>query len=156
MEYWTALKALFRPSVTKPLRGILTGALLGILALTALVSVRIASDFIKEFQLQTAAKREAQLAAADGRPESVIRSELLQKAQALGVPLTPQAIHIHATPPPPPEQTADGNILSALGISTPTIATGHVEISIAYDVPYRYPGGTTAVHFHFAVSDHDI
>ena len=156
MKYWRSLKSWARPSVTNPLRGVLTGAALGLLAFTALVSVRVTFDFVKEFQLETAAKHEARLAAADGRPESVIRSELLQKANSLGVPLNPQAIHIHATPLPPPEDQADGNILSALGVSTHTTATGHVEISIAYDVPYHYPGGITALHFAFVVSDRDI
>ncbi len=156
MKYFSAFEALVRPPVTKPLRGVLTGAMLGILALTALVSVRIACDFLKEFQLQTAAKHEARLAAADGSPESAIRSELLQKAESLGVPLTAEASHIHATPPPPPQDQADGNILSALGISTRTTAIGHVEISIAYEVPFRYPGGITALHFAFVVSDRDI
>lgn len=157
MEYWTTiLRSLSRPSVTKPVRGVLTGAVLGTLALTLLISIRVAFDFVREFQLETAAKHEAQLAAADGRPKSSIRSELLQKATSLGVPLTPEAIHIHATAPPPPEDQADGNILAALGVSTHTTATGHVDISIAYDVPYRYPGGATSLHFHFAVSDQDI
>jgi hypothetical protein len=81
---------------------------------------------------------------------------LLRKAISLGVPLALEAIHIHAIPPPPPEDQADGNVLSALGISTHTTVTGHVEISISYDVPYRYPGGATSLHFHFAVSDQDI
>jgi hypothetical protein len=155
-KYWNALESLSRPAVTKPVRGVLMGATLGALALTALISIRVAFDFVREFQLQAAAKHEAQLAAADGRPESAIRSELLRKATSLGVSLTPEAIHIHATPPPPPEDQADGNILAALGVSTHTTATGHVDISIAYDVPYRYPGGATALHFHFAVSDQDI
>lgn len=156
MEYRSALQFFSQPPVKKALGGVLTGAALSVLALTALVSVRVAFDFVRELQLQTATKHEAQLAAADGRPESAIRSELLQKAKSLGLALTPEAIQIRATPPPPPQEQADGNILSALGISAHTTAIGHVEISVAYDVPYRYPGGTTALHFHFAVSDRDI
>jgi hypothetical protein len=156
MKYWAALESLSRPSVTRAVRGVLTGAVLGGLALTALVSIRVAADFVKEFQLETAAKHEAELAAADGRPESTIRNELLRKASSLGVALTPEAIHVHAIPPPPPEDQANGNVLLALGVSTRTTAIGHVDISIAYDVPYRYPGGTTSLHFHFAVSNQDI
>jgi hypothetical protein len=156
MKYWTALESLSRPSVTRAVRGVLTGAVLGGLALTALVSIRVAVDFVREFQLETAAKHEARLAAADGRPESVIRNELLRKASSLGVPLTPEAIHVHAIPPPPPEDQANGNVLFALGVSTRTTAIGHVDISVAYDVPYRYPGGATSLHFHFAVSNQDI
>lgn len=156
LKYWNAIKALAEPSIVKPARSVLMGAALGFLILAALICIRVGYDFVKEFQLQTAAKHEAQLAAADGRTESAIRSELLQKANSLGVPLTPEAIYIHATPPPPPEKQDDDNFLSALGIPTHKVATGHVEISISYDVPYRYPGGATALHFHFAVSDHDI
>lgn len=156
MKYLTILKSLSRPSVTRAVRGVSTGAALGILALLAIISIRLGLDVIKEFRLETAAKHEAQLAAADGRAESAIRSELLRKAASLGVLLGPEAIHIHATPPPPAEDQANGNLLTALGVSTHTTATGHVEISIDYDVPYRYPGGATALHFHFAVSDQDI
>jgi hypothetical protein len=155
MEYWDAFTVLARPSVTKPLRGIVTGAVLGVLALTALASIRVAFDLIKESQLKTAARHEAQLAAADGRTESAIRTEVLQRAQSLGIPLRPESIHIHATPPPPEDQTT-GNFLTDLGVSTHTPITGHVEISISYDVPYRYPGGATASHLQFVVSDQDI
>lgn len=156
MEYWDIIKSLSRPSVNRAVRGVFTGAALGVLALAGLISIRVGLDFVREFQLETAAKHEAQLAAADGRPESAVRDELLQKASSLGVSLTPEAIRIHATPPPPPESQADSNILSALGVSTHTTATGHVDISIAYDVPYRYPEGATLLHFHFTVSDQDI
>ncbi|MGH9737724.1 MAG: hypothetical protein ACRD4X_03955 [Candidatus Acidiferrales bacterium] len=155
MKYHDILDTVRRPSVAKPLQGVLAGALTGILALAALVSVRAGFDFVKEFQFESAAKREAQLAAATGRTESDIRGSLCQKAQTLGLPVDPDSIEVHVTPAPADDQDT-GNLFTMLGVQRRIVRTGHVKIAVSYDLPYRYPGGTAMIHFHFAVSDQDI
>lgn len=154
-QYQKLVAALRRPSIRKPLQSVLLGALVGAVALVVLISVRIAIDYAKEFQFESAAKREAQLAAADGRTEREIHEALAEKAQALGLPVNDQSIEVHVIPP------SDGNIqtghlLSALGVQSRTTTKGHVDIAITYDIPYRFPGIATAVHFHFAVNDGSI
>jgi type II secretory pathway pseudopilin PulG len=146
------LESIHNPSVLKPVQGILAGAILGLLLLVGLASLGIASDFIKEHQFESAAQREAQLAAADGREEGTIRNELLQKAQSLGLPIREDSIKIDVTPPEPNDEQA-GNLLSLLGVQKRSTTTGHVYIDVTYDVPYRFPGGIKLLHFHFAVND---
>ncbi|HVB86871.1 MAG TPA: hypothetical protein VNK23_09450 [Candidatus Dormibacteraeota bacterium] len=154
-EYRRILDSIYNPSVLKPIRGVLTGAILGALVLFVLASLGVASDFAKEYQFESAAKREAQLAAADGRDEGEIRGELLQKAQNLGLSIQDDAITIHVTPPAPQDQET-GNLLNLLGIQKRTTAIGHVDIAVTYDVPCRVPGGVKLLHFHFAVNDRGI
>jgi hypothetical protein len=155
MEYCKILDSIRRPSVLKPLQGVLAGALLGAVLLLALASAGVVSVYMKEFQFESAAKREAQLAAADGRPESEIRSELLQKAQSLGLPVDDSSIQIRITAPSPADQDT-GNLLTALGVVQRSSTTGHVDITVSYGAPYRFPGGAKIIHFHFAVSDRGI
>lgn len=155
VKYQKLMAALRRPSVSKPLRGVLLGVALGVAALVVLISVRIAIDYAKEFQFESAAKREAQLAAADGRTEREIHEALAQKAQALGLPVNDQSIEVHVIPPSDGDiQT--GHLLSVLGVQSRTTTKGHVDIAIRYDIPYRFPGIAAAVHFHFAVNDGSI
>ena len=125
---------------------------MGGLLLLALASIGVASDFVKEYRFESAAKHEAQLAAADGREEAEIRGELLAKAQSLGLSIQDDAITIHVRPPSARDQET-GNLLSLLGVQNRSTATGHVDISVTYDVPYRVPGGVKFLHFHFAVND---
>jgi hypothetical protein len=152
MEYRRILDSIQNPSVLKPIRGVLTGALLGALVLLVLASLGIASDYVKEYQFESAARREAQLAAADGRDEDEIRNQLQQKARSLGLSIQDDAIEIHVTPPLVQDQET-GNLLSLLGVQKRSTATGHVDIAVSYDVPYRIPGGVKMLHFHFAVND---
>ena len=155
MKYWTIFAAIDNPSVRKPVQGILTGAILGALLLLGLASLGIASDYIKEYKFKNSSQREAQLAAADGRAESEIRNELLQKAQSLGLPVQSDAIAIDVMPPADADRQT-GNLLSLLGVQKRTTVTGHVDIAVSYDVPFRFPGGVKLLHFHFAVNDRGI
>jgi len=155
MEYRRILDSIHNPSILKPIRGVLTGAILGAVVLLALASVGVASDFAKEYRFESAAKREAQLAAADGRDEGEIRNELLQKAQSLGLPLQDDAIGIRVTPPDSRDQET-GNLLGLLGVEKRNTSTGHVYIDVAYNLPYRFPGGVKWLHFHFTVNDRSI
>ncbi|MGA9884795.1 MAG: hypothetical protein WBQ34_13840 [Candidatus Acidiferrales bacterium] len=155
MKYRNILETMRGTSAAKPFQSVLAGAFTGFLALAMLVSVRVGFDFVKEFQFESAAKREAQLAAATGRTESDIRGSLCQKAQILGLPVDPNSIEVHVTPAPADDQDT-GSLLTMLGMQRRIARTGHVEIAVSYDLPYRYPGGTAMIHFHFAVSDQDI
>ncbi len=155
MKYRNIFETVRGTSAAKPFQSVLAGAFTGFLALAMLVSVRVGFDFVKEFQFESAAKREAQLAAATGRTESDIRGSLCQKAQILGLPVDPNSIEVRVTPAPADDQDT-GSLLTMLGVQRRIVRTGHVEIAISYDLPYRYPGGTAMIHFHFAVSDQDI
>jgi hypothetical protein len=155
MKYRLAIEVLQRPAVTKPLRGVLVGALLGTVALVALCSARVALDYVKEFQFENAAKREAQLAAAHGRNEAEIRDALLDKAHSLDRSIEQNAIVVHVTPPATVDRET-GNMLNVLGIQTRTTVMGRVDIAVSYSVPFRYPGGCATLQFHFGVSDRDI
>jgi hypothetical protein len=155
MGYKHAIERTRRATVAEPLQGILAGALLGIMVLLAFAAIGIGVDYSKEFQLESAAKAEAQLAAADGRQDTQIRDAILQKAQALGLPVDPSSIVIHATPPPESDQET-GQLMTAIGIKKRTTSTGRVDITVSFDLPYRYPGGVTSIHFRFVVSDRNI
>jgi hypothetical protein len=155
MEYGQILESLRRPSTLAALRGALAGGLLGAVLLLALASVGVVSVYMKEFQFESSAKREAQLAAADGRPESEIRSELLEKAKNLGLPVDDSSIQIRITVPSPTDQDT-GNLLATLGVAQRSTTTGHVDITVSYAVPCRFPGGAKMLHFHFGVNDRGI
>jgi hypothetical protein len=155
MEYRAIFDSIRRPSVLKPIQGVLAGALLGAMLLLALASAGVASIYMKEFRFENAAKREAQLAAADGRPEGEIRSELLQKAKSLGLPVDDSSIQIRMFAPSPTDQDT-GNLLATLGVAQRSTTAGHVDITVSYGVPFRFPGGAKIIHFHFVVSDHSI
>lgn len=155
MEYRAILDSIRRPSVLKPLQGILAGVLLGAPLLLVLAAAGVASIYMKEFRFENAAKREAQLAAADGRPESEIRSELLRKAKTLGLPVENRSIQISMLVASPGDQDT-GNLLATLGVTHRSTTTGHVDITVSYGVPFRFPGGAKIIHFHFAVSDRSI
>lgn len=155
IKYRHLIDLLRRPSVMKPLGGVLTGAALGLVVLMALASIRIAADYLGEFQMESAAKTEARLAAADGRSEGEIRTAILQKAQALGLPIPENSIQVHVTPPGEQEQNM-GHFLVEMGVQGSAHNTGHVEITVSYDIPHRYPGGIATMHFHFVVSDRSI
>lgn len=155
IKYYKVGNALRRPSVAKPLKGVLAGAALGIGVLAVFASIRIAADYSREFQLETAAKTEARLAAADGRSERDIRNAILQKAQALGLPVDDNAIVVHVAAPAEQDENM-GHFLVELGVQKSARATGHVDIAVSYDVPHPYPGGVATIHFHFAVSDRSI
>ncbi|GEM_PF-3695337 len=149
------LERIRQPSIAKPLQGMVGGGLLGVLGLLILGCVPVASNFAKEFELENAAKKEAHLAAVDGRDPSEIRDDLLRKARSLGLNLDENAIKIHADPPAEPDQET-GHLLSTLGLQAQSVALGHVDISVAYEVPYRYPGGVAIMHFHFEVNEHSL
>jgi hypothetical protein len=155
LKYQKIVSTLRRPSIRKPLKGVMAGALIGVAALFLLVSVRIAFDYVKEFRFEGAAKKEAQLAAADGRDEKEIRDALRQKAQDLGVPVDDNSIKVDVIPPSESDRET-GHLLSVLGVQSRTTTVGHVSIDVSYDVPYRLPGVATNVHFHFAVNDGSI
>lgn len=155
LKYQKIVVTLRRPSVRKPLQGIVVGAVIGAAALALLISARIAFDYMNEFQFEGAAKKEAQLAAADGRTEKEIREALTQKGQALGLPLDDKSIQVQVIPPSQSDIEA-GHLLSVLGVQSRTTTKGHVNIAISYDIPYRFPCFATAVHFHFAVNDGNI
>jgi hypothetical protein len=154
-ELLRSFERLRQPSVAKPLQGILGGGALGVLVLLVLAFVSIASNFAKEFELESAAKKEAHFAAVDGREPSEIRDDLIRKAQSLGLNLDENAIKIHADPPINPDQESE-HLMSMLGLQSRSVALGHVDISVAYEVPCRYPGGVAMMHFHFEVNDHSL
>ncbi|MDE3168628.1 MAG: hypothetical protein KGL75_00685 [Acidobacteriota bacterium] len=133
------------------MRGILTGAALGIAVLLVFAFIRIAADYSGEFQLESAATAEARLAAADGRSDGGIRDAILQKAQALGLPVDEHAINVQITPPAEQDQNM-GHFLVELGVQKSARSTGHVEMAVSYDVPHRNSGGIATVHFRFAVT----
>lgn len=155
MEYRKILDSIRQPGVARPLQGIVAGALLGAILLAVLGSADLISIYMKEFQFENAAKREAQLAAADGRPETEIRDELLHKAQSLGLPIDGYSIQIRLTGPSQQDKDT-GSLLTALGVANRTTNTGHVDISVSYDVPYRLFGSSRSLHFRFAVNDRSI
>ncbi|HXQ27086.1 MAG TPA: hypothetical protein VN822_11805 [Candidatus Acidoferrales bacterium] len=130
----------------KPLRGLLAGAAVGVVAYTCIAIIPI---YVKAYEFRNAAYKETQLAVTNAESADRIRDTLYQKAQALDLPVEEDEIKAESSVNSAPI----GTVTSLMDDSAPTHQTADVDIEVSYAVPVKFPGHTFYLKFEIHERD---
>jgi hypothetical protein len=116
-----------------------------ILAVVAIyAAIVIVPIYLKSYQFERAARREAVLAAVNLTPADTIQQDLHKKAEALGLRVEPREIQVKSV-----VRQAPADALNVLVDSTAEPnKTAIVSIEVQYAVPLHFPGYTMDLNFH--------
>lgn len=116
-----------------------------ILALVAIyAAIVIAPIYLKSYQFEKAARREAVLAAVKLTPADTVQQDLHQKAEALGLPVEPKEIQVTSVV----RQTPSDALNVLVDSSAEPNKTALVDIEVQYAVPVQLPWYTMELNFH--------
>jgi hypothetical protein len=153
--------ALFAESVKRglgPLRrfamslnGLLTGVVLGV---AAYVCVQTVPVYLKSYEFEAAARREAQLAAVNFRSNEAVQGEIYDKAHELGLPVEMEQIRVESVVTESNPGTSVASLMGAESPSEPSAsAKARLDIEVSYAVPVEFPGWTFRLNFHVQADD---
>jgi hypothetical protein len=116
---------------------------------------QLGSAYIRGYEFEQSARKEASLAAADYRPPDTVRGEMLEKGQQLGFIVAWDDIKVATA-----DKQAQIPISAMAAIvenGAPTLPTvREVSIDVAYEVPIVFPLHTLQLKFHLHAGDHSI
>ena len=135
--------------LAKALQSLALGVLMGTMLYG---SLEVASAYLRNFQMERAVEKEAQLAASDLCPASTIRDELLRKSQSLGLPIEENNFEIQTTS----HQSAANSLTSIADPDADPHSTGNVDVEVSYAVPARFPGYTLRLNFRLHTAAHSV
>lgn len=138
-----------RETLLKALKCWVIGMVIGV---AGYCGYEIGSIYWKNYELETATRRVARLAATNIRSGSAIHDDIYEKAQQLGLPVQEENIVVNTAATAVP---ASG--LSSLMETNPQMNNvGIVAIEVSYAVPVRFSGYTLQVKIHFHADDRSI
>lgn len=159
MIHFRAKGAIFAESIQRrlrrlgcfatPLNDLLAGIVLG---LAAYVCVQIAPAYVKNYELGSAARREARLAAVDFKSNEVIQGSIYDKARELGLPVEMEQIRV-ASVVTVSAPDALASLMDA-GAAPQSSTKASLDIEVSYSVPVEFPGWTFHLNFHLHADDH--
>jgi hypothetical protein len=131
----------------------LGGILIGVMIYA---SWQLGSAYIRGYEFEQSARKEASLAAADSRPADTVRGEMLEKAQQLGFVVSWDDIKVASA-----DKQAQIPVAAMAAVvengdpnALPTVRA--VSIDVAYEVPIVFPLHTLELKFHLHADDHSI
>jgi hypothetical protein len=128
----------------------LAGMIIGVMIYAAW---QLGSAYIRGYEFEQSARKEASLAAADYRPADTVRGEMLEKGQQLGFLVAWDDIKV-ATADKQAQipVAAMAAIVDNGGPTLPTVRT--VSIDVAYEVPIVFPLHTLHLKFQLHAGEH--
>jgi|ERR1700735_393004 len=140
--------ALIRQAAQAALGGIFIGVMI-------YAAWQLGSAYIRGYEFEQSARKEASLAAADSRPADTVRGEMLEKGQQLGFVVAWDDIKVDSADKP--AQIPVAAIAAIVENGGPTLPTvREVSIDVAYEVPIVFPLHTLQLKFHLHAGDHSI
>ena len=134
-------------------QALLAGISIGVLVYAG---VQLSSAYLKGYEFEKAARKEAALAAANFRPEDAVREDLMEKAQDLGLPVERENITVTSAQKQAEVPIGAVAAIVANGNQNELPTVGAVNIDVAYQVPIAFPLHTFEMKFHFHADEHTI
>ncbi len=122
--------------------GLLVGAL-------GFATLQIVPIYLKSYEFENAAQKEAHLAAVNRSSDEAIRGEIYQKAQDIGLPVDIGNIKVQATP----HESGVNSLETMLDPSAKPAMIENVDLGVSYAVPVKFPGWTFHLNFQFHADD---
>jgi len=124
------------------------------LGLTAYTLLQVVPAYVKNYEFEDAARKEARLAVTNPKSGPAIQDDLYQKAQELGVPVEIGQIRVNSGAAVSSVSSLDTLMSSTAEGSTSAVGTVNIEVS--YAVPVRFPGYTLQLRFHVHADDKSV
>ena len=134
-------------------QALLVGIILGVLIYTA---NQVSSAYMRGYEFEKAARREAQLAAVNSKPADSIREEVFQKAQKLGLAVAREEIEVTSFQKEAQIPIAGMTALVENHNQNDLSAVGAVNIDVSYVVPIAFPLHTFQMKFHIHADEHTV
>jgi hypothetical protein len=133
-------------------------ALLGGIAVGVLVysAVQIGSAYMRGYEFEKSARKEAALAAASSKTPDTIRQDILDKAQDLGLAVSGDDIRVTSSQKQAEIPIGAVAAIVANGNQNELPTVGAVNIDISYQVPIVFPLHTFRMRFNVHADEHSI